>query len=126
MKGRRLPGAKIARTPGPVAEPGVAVIGLGESRVGRLRGMSALRLTLEAARSAMQDAGVAAGGCDPQPASAADSAAVITAGDLYTRYSRAVCLPSTRAQPCCLVRWGASLRVSHRDWLRPHHQIRTR
>ena len=37
-----------------------AIVGLGESRVGRLRGMSALRLTLEAAKAALQDAGLAA------------------------------------------------------------------
>ena len=36
----------------------VAIVGIGESRVGRLRGLSALRLTLEAARAAIQDAGV--------------------------------------------------------------------
>lgn len=36
-----------------------AIIGVGESRVGRLRGCSALRLTLEAARAAIQDAGIA-------------------------------------------------------------------
>ena len=40
----------------------VAIVGVGESRVGRLRGMSALRLTLEAARAALQDAGVTGGG----------------------------------------------------------------
>lgn len=38
----------------------MAIIGIGESRVGRLRGMSALRLTLEAARAALHDAGVTA------------------------------------------------------------------
>jgi acetyl-CoA acetyltransferase len=32
-----------------------AIVGIGESRVGRLRGMSALRLTLEAAKAALQD-----------------------------------------------------------------------
>ena len=37
-----------------------AIVGIGESRVGRLRGLSALRLTLEAARAALQDAGVLA------------------------------------------------------------------
>jgi acetyl-CoA acetyltransferase len=37
-----------------------AIIGIGESHVGRLRGMSALRLTLDAARAALQDAGVTA------------------------------------------------------------------
>lgn len=37
-----------------------AIIGTGASRVGRLRGMSALRLTLEAARAALQDAGITA------------------------------------------------------------------
>ena len=36
----------------------VAIVGVGESRVGRLRGMSALRLTLEAARAALHDAGI--------------------------------------------------------------------
>ena len=42
----------------------VAIVGIGESRVGRLRGLSALRLTLEAARAAMQDAGVAGAAID--------------------------------------------------------------
>lgn len=42
----------------------VAIVGVGESRVGRLRGMSALRLTLEAARAAIQDAGVTAASID--------------------------------------------------------------
>jgi len=42
----------------------VAIVGISESRVGRLRGMSALRLTLEAARSAIQDAGVTASAID--------------------------------------------------------------
>ena len=42
----------------------VAIVGIGESRVGRLRGMSALRLTLEAARTAIQDAGVTASAID--------------------------------------------------------------
>jgi len=42
----------------------VAIVGIGESRVRRLRGMSALRLTLEAARSAIQDAGVTASAID--------------------------------------------------------------
>ncbi len=42
----------------------VAIVGIGESRVGRLRGMSALRLTLEACRAAMQDAGVSASAID--------------------------------------------------------------
>ena len=37
-----------------------AIVGIGESRVGRLRGMSALRLTLEAAHAAIQDAGLTA------------------------------------------------------------------
>ena len=37
-----------------------AIVGIGESRVGRLRGMSALRLTLEAAHVAIQDAGLTA------------------------------------------------------------------
>jgi acetyl-CoA acetyltransferase len=41
-------------------ETGVAIIGIGESRMGRLRGMSALRLTLEAAKAALQDAGIEA------------------------------------------------------------------
>lgn len=36
----------------------VAIVGVGESRVGHLRGMSALRLTLEAATAALQDAGL--------------------------------------------------------------------
>lgn len=35
-----------------------AIVGIGESHTGHLRGMSALRLTLEAARSAIQDAGL--------------------------------------------------------------------
>lgn len=38
----------------------VAIVGIGESRVGRLRGLSALRLTLESARAALQDAGLTA------------------------------------------------------------------
>lgn len=42
----------------------VAIVGVGESRVGRLRGMSGLRLTLEASRAAMQDAGVSASAID--------------------------------------------------------------
>ena len=42
----------------------VAIVGVGESRVGRLRGMSALRLTVEASRAAMQDAGVSASAID--------------------------------------------------------------
>src|SRR5919199_1863543 len=42
----------------------VAVVGVGESRVGRLRGLRALRLTLEAARAAVQDAGVAGAAID--------------------------------------------------------------
>lgn len=42
----------------------VAIVGVGESRVGRLRGMSALRLTLEAARAAIQDAGGSAAAID--------------------------------------------------------------
>lgn len=41
-----------------------AIIGIGESRVGRLRGMSAMQLTLEAARYAIRDAGLAAGAID--------------------------------------------------------------
>ena len=36
----------------------VAIAGIGETRVGRLRGASALRLTLEACRAAMRDANV--------------------------------------------------------------------
>ncbi len=39
---------------------GAAIVGIGESRVGRLRGMSALRLTLEAAKAAILDAGLSA------------------------------------------------------------------
>jgi len=42
----------------------VAIVGIGESRMGRLRGLSALRLTLEAARAAVQDAGVAGAAID--------------------------------------------------------------
>jgi len=42
----------------------VAIVGIGESRVGRLRGLSALRLTLEAARAAIQDAGVTGSAID--------------------------------------------------------------
>ena len=42
----------------------VAIVGVGESRVGRLRGMSALRLTLEASRAAMKDTGVSASAID--------------------------------------------------------------
>lgn len=42
----------------------VAIAGIGESRVGRLRGMSALRLALEASRAAMRDAGVSASAID--------------------------------------------------------------
>ena len=38
----------------------VAIVGIGASRVGRLRGISALRLTLEAAKSALLDAGLKA------------------------------------------------------------------
>ena len=41
-----------------------AIIGIGETRVGHLRGVSALRLTLEAAKLALQDAGVAAQAVD--------------------------------------------------------------
>jgi acetyl-CoA acetyltransferase len=41
-----------------------AIVGIGESRVGRLRGMSALRLTLEASRHALTDAGVTASAID--------------------------------------------------------------
>jgi acetyl-CoA acetyltransferase len=47
-----------------VAASRAAIVGIGESRVGRLRGMSALRLTLEAARAALQDAGVPARAID--------------------------------------------------------------
>lgn len=36
----------------------VAIVGIGETRAGRLRGVSALRLTLDACRAAMQDANV--------------------------------------------------------------------
>lgn len=42
----------------------VAIIGIGESRVGRLRGLSALRLTLEASRAAMADAAITAAAVD--------------------------------------------------------------
>ncbi|MCZ6873105.1 MAG: hypothetical protein O7G88_06190 [bacterium] len=38
----------------------VAIVGVGESRVGRLRGMSALRLTLDASTAALRDAGLSA------------------------------------------------------------------
>ncbi|PON14483.1 hypothetical protein C2W62_28860 [Candidatus Entotheonella serta] len=41
-----------------------AIVGIGESRVGRLRGMSALHLTLEAARGALADAGLTASAID--------------------------------------------------------------
>ena len=41
-----------------------AIVGIGESRVGRLRGMSALHLTLEASRHALTDAGITAGAID--------------------------------------------------------------
>ncbi len=41
-----------------------AIVGIGESRVGRLRGMSAMHLTLEACRSALSDAGLAAAAID--------------------------------------------------------------
>jgi acetyl-CoA acetyltransferase len=41
-----------------------AIVGIGESRVGRLRGMSALHLTLEASRHALADAGLTAGAID--------------------------------------------------------------
>jgi acetyl-CoA acetyltransferase len=41
-----------------------AIIGIGESRVGRLRGMSALHLTLEACRHALADAGLRATAID--------------------------------------------------------------
>ena len=42
----------------------VAIVGIGESRVGRLRGMSGLRLTLEAASAALHDAGIGAKAVD--------------------------------------------------------------
>lgn len=42
----------------------VAIVGVGESRVGRLRGMSALRLTLEAAKAALHDANLTASAID--------------------------------------------------------------
>lgn len=42
----------------------VAVVGVGESRMGRLRGMSALRLTLDAATAALRDAGLPAQAVD--------------------------------------------------------------
>jgi acetyl-CoA acetyltransferase len=42
----------------------VAIVGVGESRMGRLRGMSALRLTLEAATAALRDAGLTAQSID--------------------------------------------------------------
>ena len=35
-----------------------AIVGIGESRVGRLRGMSALHMTLEASKAALHDAGL--------------------------------------------------------------------
>ncbi len=41
-----------------------AIVGIGESRVGRLRGMSALHLTLEAACHALADAGLTAAAID--------------------------------------------------------------
>lgn len=41
-----------------------AIVGIGASRVGRLRGMSAMHLTLEACRHALTDAGLAAGAID--------------------------------------------------------------
>lgn len=41
-----------------MSAPLAAIVGIGESRIGRLRGMSALRLTLEAAKAAIQDAGL--------------------------------------------------------------------
>ncbi|ETX08140.1 MAG: hypothetical protein ETSY2_07110 [Candidatus Entotheonella gemina] len=41
-----------------------AIVGIGESRVGRLRGMSALHLTLEASRHALTDAGLTAAAID--------------------------------------------------------------
>jgi acetyl-CoA acetyltransferase len=41
-----------------------AIVGIGESRVGRLRGMSALHLTLEASRHALTDAGITASAID--------------------------------------------------------------
>jgi acetyl-CoA acetyltransferase len=42
----------------------LAIVGIGASRVGRLRGLSALRLTLEAAKSALADAGLKAQAID--------------------------------------------------------------
>lgn len=42
----------------------VAIVGIGESHVGRLRGLSALRVTLEAARAALHDAGLTAAHID--------------------------------------------------------------
>jgi acetyl-CoA acetyltransferase len=39
-------------------KPLAAIVGVGQSRVGRLRGLSALRLTLEAAKMAIADAGL--------------------------------------------------------------------
>lgn len=44
--------------------PQVAIVGIGESHLGRLRGLSALRLTLEASRAALQDAGLPAQAVD--------------------------------------------------------------
>jgi acetyl-CoA acetyltransferase len=41
-----------------------AIVGIGESRVGRLRGMSALHLALEACRGALTDAGLTASAID--------------------------------------------------------------
>lgn len=41
-----------------------AIVGIGESRVGRLRGLSAMRLTLDAAKAAIQDAGLTADAID--------------------------------------------------------------
>jgi acetyl-CoA acetyltransferase len=41
-----------------------AIVGIGESRVGHLRGMSALRLTLEAAKAALHNAGLTAQAID--------------------------------------------------------------
>jgi acetyl-CoA acetyltransferase len=45
-------------------KPLAAIVGVGQSRVGRLRGLSALRLTLEAAKTAIADAGLTAHAID--------------------------------------------------------------
>lgn len=47
-----------------MAVASTAIVGIGESHTGHLRGMSALRLTLEAARSAIQEAGLTAAEID--------------------------------------------------------------